>query len=181
MNIESAILGVLSWKSFSGYDLKKIFEQSPIMHWSGNNNQIYKALTKLHRDGLATTEVLYQENAPVRKVYSITDKGLSQLKKAILETPDEPEWRKTFLIRLAWAEMITDEELLELLAKYEEKVRDTLHMEMEKKRRGGTPGRSSREIFLWEKIYENIFLSLQNELDWIDKMRSEFINNAAQK
>lgn len=177
MNIENAILGILSWKAQSGYDLKKIFEQSPIMYWSGNNNQIYKTLTKLRRDGLATSEVLYQENAPVRKIYSITDKGLNELKEAILETPDEPEWRKAFLIQLAWADMLTDEELLELLAKYEEKVRNTLLMEMEKKKRGKTPGRSSREIFLWEKIYENIFLSLRNELDWIDKMRSEFMNN----
>lgn len=179
MNIESAILGILSWKSQSGYDLKKIFEQSPIMYWSGNNNQIYKALTKLHRGGLATTEVLYQESAPVRKVYSITDKGLTELKETVLETPDGPEWKKAFLIQLAWAEMITDDEFLELLKKYEEKVRNTLLMEKEKKRRGEMPDRSSREIFLWEKIYENIFLSLQSELDWIDKMRSEFINNVA--
>lgn len=176
MNIESAILGILSWKPQSGYDMKKLFEQSPIMYWSGNNNQIYKALTKLHRDGLATTQVLYQERSPVRKVYSITDKGLDELKKAILETPEEPEWRKAFLIQLAWADLITDEELLELLSKYEEKVRNTLLMEMEKKNRGGTPGRSSREVFLWEKIYENIFSSLRNELKWIDDMRSEFIS-----
>ena len=58
-------------------------------------------------------------------------------------------------------------------------MRNALLMEKEKKRRGGCiPERSSREKFLWEKIYENIFSTLQNELDWIDKMRTELKNNA---
>ncbi|GMQ61968.1 hypothetical protein [Vallitalea maricola] len=75
-----------------------------------------------------------------------------------MDIPDEPEWRKTFLIQLAWADMITDEELVQLLVKYEEKIRNTLLMEKEKKRRESyIPNRSSREKFLWEKIYENIF------------------------
>ena len=44
MTLEYAILGLLSWKPFSGYDLKKIFSDSPIYYWSGNNNQIYRTL-----------------------------------------------------------------------------------------------------------------------------------------
>ena len=43
MSIHHAILGLLSWKPHTGYDLKKVFEDSAFMHWSGNNNQIYRA------------------------------------------------------------------------------------------------------------------------------------------
>lgn len=174
MNIEYAILGLLSWKPSSGYDLKKIIEESPIMYWSGNNNQIYKALIQLEKDGFATTVVQHQENSPSRKIYSITEKGLEELKRSILTIPEAPEWRKTFLIQLAWADMLTDEELQEFLSKYEEEIRLELLMEKEKKRRGSyIPDRTSREKFLWDKIYENIFSSLQNELDWVEKMRTE--------
>ena len=42
MTIKYAILGLLSWKPFSGYDLKKIFVDSASLYWSGNNNQIYR-------------------------------------------------------------------------------------------------------------------------------------------
>lgn len=174
MNIESAILGVLSWKSLSGYDLKKIFEQSSIMYWSGNNNQIYKALTNLHKNGLATTEIQYQESSPSRKIYSITEKGLEALKAAILDTPNEPEYRKTFLMQLAWADLISDKELIELLLSYKEKINNMLIIESEKKRRGNhIPNRSKRENFLWDKIYENVFSSLSNELNWIDSVLKE--------
>ncbi|RPI32756.1 MAG: DUF4180 domain-containing protein, partial [Chloroflexota bacterium] len=42
MDIKFAILGYLSWRPFSGYDLKKLFADSAAFYWSGNNNQIYR-------------------------------------------------------------------------------------------------------------------------------------------
>jgi DNA-binding PadR family transcriptional regulator len=47
MTINFAVLGILSYQPMSGYDLKKIMQDSVYMHWSGNNNQIYKALLEL--------------------------------------------------------------------------------------------------------------------------------------
>ncbi len=47
MQIDYAILGLLSWKPLTGYDVKRVMQDSPFLYWSGNNNQIYKALTKL--------------------------------------------------------------------------------------------------------------------------------------
>ena len=57
MSIKLAILGMLSWKSSTGYELKKIFEDSSFMYWSGNNNQIYKALLNVKRQILANSNV----------------------------------------------------------------------------------------------------------------------------
>jgi len=44
MTIQFAVLGLLSGKPSSGYELKKVFEDSPYLYWSGNNNKIYKSL-----------------------------------------------------------------------------------------------------------------------------------------
>lgn len=49
MTIEDAILGLLSWRALSGYNMKKLFEESPTLYWSGNNNEVYRALLSLHR------------------------------------------------------------------------------------------------------------------------------------
>lgn len=67
MSIKLAILGILSWKSSTGYELKKIFEDSSFMYWSGNNNQIYKALLNIK------PEVLVPKNTcqPASKKSSI--------------------------------------------------------------------------------------------------------------
>ncbi|GLI04173.1 hypothetical protein YDYSG_02030 [Paenibacillus tyrfis] len=62
MSIQLAILGILSWKSSTGYELKKIFEDSSFMYWSGNNNQIYKALMNMENNVFVSNEVVHQDN-----------------------------------------------------------------------------------------------------------------------
>ncbi|MBA3075528.1 MAG: PadR family transcriptional regulator, partial [Anaerolineae bacterium] len=72
MDLQSTILGLLSWKPFSGYDLKGIISESDLFYWSGNNNQIYKILLELQQAGLVTFEVHEQESLPAKKIYSVT-------------------------------------------------------------------------------------------------------------
>jgi DNA-binding PadR family transcriptional regulator len=174
MNIKCAILGLLSWKPSTGYDLKKVFEESSIMYWSGNNNQIYKTLIQLHNDGLVNSEVQHQESSPSKKIYSITDKGLDELRNWVLSVPESPEFKKTFLIQLAWADSLSPAELDSLLSKYEEEIKIQLILQQEKKRRGiNVPNRTPRETYIWNMIFENIISSYQNELKWVDTMRTE--------
>jgi len=111
MSIDYAILGILSSKSLTGYDLKKIIQESPFMYWSGNNNQIYRSLVKLHDKGFVTNEVEYQESSPSKKVYTITKEGISELKDWVLSSPEPPEFKKMFLIQLAWSDQLNSEEL----------------------------------------------------------------------
>ena len=174
MSIDYAILGILSYKSLTGYDIKKIIQDSPFMYWSANNNQIYKSLVGLHEEGYVTSEVHYQEGSPSKKIYSITKDGLDELKKWVLSSPEPPEIKKTFLIQLAWADQLNAKELYDLLSNYENEIRMQLLMQQEKKLRGVfSPGRTPREIFLWDMIYDNIISSYKNELDWIQRLRRE--------
>ena len=119
MDLRNTILGLLSWKSFSGYDLKRIISNSEVFYWSGNNNQIYKSLIELQKEGLVTHQVQFQESLPVKKIYSITDHGLTELQQNLLAIPQIPEIHNGFLIQLAWAELLSDDEVLNLLGKYQ--------------------------------------------------------------
>lgn len=173
MTIDYAILGLLSWKPMTGYDIKRIIQDSPIMYWSGNNNQIYKALLKLLDDGCVTSETQYQESAPNKKVYSITEEGEASLKQWILDTePERPELKKTFLIQLSWASELGPEEIAGLIDRYEETVKQQAAMyREEKKRQVNFPNRSEKERFLWEMTYENICMTYESELRWIEQLR----------
>lgn len=174
MSIKYAILGLLSWKPSTGYELKKIFEESSSMYWSGNNNQIYKALVQLHDDGLVTNETEHQEGLPSKKIYTITSEGIDELKDWVLTSTDAPEFKKPFLIQLAWSELLNNKELFELLTKYEDEIKMQLILQQEKMRRGSvSPARSNREKFLWTMIDENILSSYHNELEWIQKVRNQ--------
>jgi len=172
MLINHAILGILSYKSLTGYDLKKIMQESPFMYWSGNNNQIYKALVELHKEGFVTNEVYHQDNAPSKKVYTITDEGLAELKRWSLSIPEEPEIKKPFLVQLAWTGQLSNSELDDLLTQYEQEIKEQILLRQERGRRGYfAPNRTPRETAIWDLIYNNVMSSYTNELDWIIQIR----------
>jgi DNA-binding PadR family transcriptional regulator len=173
MSIKDAILGFLSWMPLTGYDLKKLFEDSAVFHWSGNNNQIYKALVELHDEGLVTLEVQQQPDAPPRKIYTITDAGRAALREAVLSDPELPQRRHDFFVQLAWADQLSDDELKDLLGRYEEEVRTELQMIHERReRKKGSPQRTPREAFLWDMLMDNWIGFFENEARWIYKVRA---------
>ena len=174
MDLRSAILGLLSWKPSSGYDLKRIISDSDIFYWSGNNNQIYKSLLELQKEGLVSYQVQLQESLPAKKIYSITAQGLSALHRSLLAEPQVPELHKSFLIQLAWAEILSDEEILSLLEKYAGEIENRLRMLQEQAARPGrSPQRSKREQYLWRRVADNLIAAYQTELDWVRQTRQE--------
>lgn len=174
MTIHYAILGLLSWKPSSGYELKKIFEDSPYLYWSGNNNQIYKSLLQLQKDELITYETIHQDGAPSKKIYSLTKKGMAEFKNWIMTTSIAPEFKKPFLIQLAWSDMLSKSELSELLINYEKEIETQLNLQKEKyDHEKDWPNRSARETFLWNMISVNLMTTFQSELDWVRKVRQQ--------
>jgi PadR family transcriptional regulator AphA len=175
MDIKYAILGFLSWKPLTGYELKKLMVNAEGFYWTGNNNQIYTSLVQLHKDGQVTIEVQHQERYPSRKVYTITPDGLSILRKWLLSSPELPQFRKSFLVQLAWADLLESAELDQLLEKYESELRMQLLMLKERVRRGSNanPDRTPREKYLWHMISENCALSYETEISWVSQIRKE--------
>ncbi|RPH75219.1 PadR family transcriptional regulator [bacterium] len=173
MTIQYAILGLLNWRPFSGYELKKVFADSSVFYWSGNNNQIYTALVQLHKEKLVTQEIEHQETLPARKTYTITPEGQAVLKRWLLSAPELPEFHNNFLIQLTWADMLEPKELDSLLANYEAELSVQILMQQEKARRPATsPSRTPREVYLWEMISHNIVSIYENELSWVHQLRS---------
>lgn len=172
MVIKYAILGLLSRQDMSGYDLKKVFENSSYMHWSGNNNQIYKSLVQLLEEGLAVSRTVHQEGAPTKKLYSITPTGIHALKSWVLSPPEAPEMHKTFLIQLSCADILDDAELQHLLHKYEEQLESILAIETEKRKRGvASSGRTPRESYLLDMVLDNTISAYKTELLWAAKLK----------
>ena len=67
MHLEHAILGFLSYQPFTGYELKRLFDQSIRHFWPADQSQIYKTLSKLAEKKYASIEVIHQEDRPSRK------------------------------------------------------------------------------------------------------------------
>jgi len=179
MSINYAILGMLSFKPLTGYDLKKIMQDSSFMYWSGNNNQIYKTLLELENGNLVKSEVYHQSGSPSKKVYTITDMGLAELKKWTQSIPEAFEIKNSFLIQLAWSDLLSNEELEQLLNQYEQEIEGRLFIEKKKAETSFFKhGRTSRENALWKLINENILMSYQSELEWVRKVKETLTNDA---
>ena len=185
MSIELAILGLLNLRPLTGYDIKKMFAGSAVIYWSGNNNQIYTTLVKLHENELVTVEVELHADRPSRKIYSITAKGQAELKKWLLSEPESPQLKNSFLIQLAWADQLSPDELDTLLGKYESEMRMQVSMlRTQERQRNISPSgtlrdayinlalaRTVREAKLWNMIQENWISFYENELKWVRKLR----------
>jgi PadR family transcriptional regulator, regulatory protein AphA len=190
MSIEYAILGLLSWRPLSGYDLKKMFQDSVALYWSGNNNEIYRTLVNLHKQGQVSMEVLPQENLPARKIYTITEKGGAELKKWLLKTTDLPQVKHTLLIQLAWADQLSAPELDGLLARYEDELTTQFWLSQSQGKQkidarakphqvylDVSQARTEREAYLWGMIQQNWTSYYENELAWLRKLRFELANH----
>lgn len=151
-----------------------MFADSATLHWSGNNNQIYKTLIELHKENLVTQAIQHQEDHPSRKIYTITDKGLSELRQWVLTAPELLLVKHSFLIQLAWADQLTADELDALLGKYEEEVyAQLLLLQMQSQRKINVPDRTSRERYLWDMVMKNWISLYDNELKWVRQLRLE--------
>lgn len=175
MSIKYAILGFLSWRPMSGYDVKKMFGDTEFIYWAGSNNQIYSTLIEMQHEGLVSSEVQQPERGPARKVYTVTQAGLAELRKWLGSAPEPPELRNTFLLQLAWADRLDAGELDALLAGYERQVELQLMMARETARRDRSersePRRTERERYLWERITQNRISFCEQELAWARETR----------
>ena len=115
MSLKHAILGFLSYKPFSGYDLKKAFDHSVRHFWPANQSQIYRTLAQMTDEGLVEKEVVEREERLDMKIYSITETGRTELHNWLAAPLPQKETREPFLIQVFFGGKLSDEELLNLL------------------------------------------------------------------
>lgn len=171
MLIKQVILGLLSEMPLTGYDLKKRFSGSALLPWSGNNNQIYKALLELHDEELVTIEVQQQEGKPQRKLYTLTDKGHEALRQWLESTPEIAQFDSPLLIQLLWADRLDKSALRPALEAYEEELRVHIAMQREHIRRQAGVSSvqqdgdslAARAAAHWIALYEL-------HLDWVHQL-----------
>jgi len=103
----------------TGYQLSKDFNESYKYIWYANSSQIYNELCKMEQDGWLTSKRVIQDEKPNKRVYSITEKGRSEL-LSWLSTPATDVMstitsKSAFLLRVLFAGYTSKESSLTLL------------------------------------------------------------------
>ncbi len=169
MTVAFALLGFLAGAPQSGYDLKKRLAASESLHWSGNNNQVYRALTELHRDGLVSQEVQEPRDGPARKVYALTRAGRGALREWIRAETEPPEFHSPIVVKLLGAQAAPAADRDAALAAYAEQLRVRLLALAERARRDADAdaGAPPRRAALRRLIEQHAEVHHRAELNWV--------------
>ncbi len=114
MALRYAILGLLNYHNVTGYDLKKMFDDSIRNFWYASMSQIYRELNALEEKKYVSSAIQPQSDRPDKRIYSITEAGRLAFKQWITNFPEKlsKEKRDEFCLRLFFGSNLTKDELI---------------------------------------------------------------------
>jgi PadR family transcriptional regulator, regulatory protein AphA len=96
----NALLGLLSLRPMSGYDIRALISESIGHFWSESYGQIYPGLKRLAAAGLVEKKTQRQHGRPDRHVYSLTGEGRARLREWLKLPVVEEVPRQELLLKL---------------------------------------------------------------------------------
>jgi PadR family transcriptional regulator, regulatory protein AphA len=120
MSLQYAILGLLTYTSITGYNLKTLFDKSINHFWKASLSQIYRELSALEEKGYVTSNILPQEDRPDKRVYNITGEGEKAFHEWLIKFPEilSGSNRDEFMVRIFFGSKLGDNELKQQLKRY---------------------------------------------------------------
>lgn len=173
MSLEFAVLGFLNYQPYTGYDLKKIFDNSVQHFWHADQSQIYRTLARLTQQGYVRMKKIPQEDRPDRKVYTITKVGRRELLKWLSAPPPLGEPHSASLVQVFFAGRLSNEDVLAKFEGFADAMRAMLA------RYDRVPGQivpyqeeinSPREYFFWMLTLENGIATMRTNLAWAESV-----------
>jgi PadR family transcriptional regulator, regulatory protein AphA len=118
MNLQYAILGLLTYFPLTGYNLGKIFAGVIENFWHASLSQIYRELADMEKKGLVTSSIEAQNDRPDRRVYGITVAGREIFASWLNSTPESytTPRRDAFSLRIFFSAKMSPNQLKEQLS-----------------------------------------------------------------
>jgi DNA-binding PadR family transcriptional regulator len=168
MSLKHGLLGFLSYGPKTGYDLSKMFFE-PLRP---SLSQIYRKLNLLAEEGLVECERVDQEKLPNKNVFTITDKGMDELKKWLKEPPEFVVPRETLLTKLWYGSRVSKKDMVTDIKKYSKKLR----VEVDKYKTMVKPAIKSDlwgsadplDRFYWTLVVDRTIAQYEALLEWTD-------------
>lgn len=95
-----AVLGMLTLKPMSGYEMRAVIQQSIGNFWSESFGQIYPTLKALEKEGAIRQLPGGTRSKRERNVYDITQRGRDELHRWLASPPYAPPKRNELLLKV---------------------------------------------------------------------------------
>ena len=123
MSLRFGLLGLLSTRPMSGYELARTFDEALSAVWSAGHSQIYPELARLEESGL----IRVAETGPRgRKVYAVTAQGGREFRDWLLHTEPDRAIRNEPLLRTMFLSLVKPNEATEYLDEELQREREVL-------------------------------------------------------
>jgi len=162
-----AVLGLLTIKPLSGYEMSKIIQKSIGHFWSESNGQLYPTLNQLLKDGFVTRTQPNTTSKKTAHIYAITEAGQIALQNWLQEQRETKNiHRDEELLRLFFGCNVPSNISLELLNARKKRAQETLnkffaiHNELDE---------SSEHYLYWLICLKNGVYSAKAEIEWCDE------------
>jgi PadR family transcriptional regulator AphA len=174
-----AILGVLSLKPGSGYDIKKFCDQSIAHFWNENYGHIYPVLKQLEQEGLITKKIEQTAGKPSRHVYQITLEGKAELQDWLLLPAESVPVRSEFLLKLAFGANIPKEIMIANIRKAKERITAQLeeYLQIEQAFTGDAKAREKAGYPYWLATLRYGIMSVRAAIQWCDETIESISNH----
>ncbi|MGB0560402.1 MAG: PadR family transcriptional regulator [Spirulinaceae cyanobacterium] len=100
MALAHTILTLLNHGPCSGYDISKRFEEGVGCYWQASQQQIYRELGKMAKQGWVRHESIPQAGKPDKKIYELTTEGEAELHRWFTEPTEPTPIREDLLVKV---------------------------------------------------------------------------------
>ena len=121
-----AVLGMLTRGPRTGYDIRREIGLSVRHFWSESYGQVYPGLKELVRDGLATVEAAGGDGRPERKLYTLTDAGLAELRRWLGKPVVPQPSRNELLLKLFFGRYADPDQLVAVVERARARQADAI-------------------------------------------------------
>ena len=116
MDVRTICLGILTRGDFTGYEIKKLFEDGRYHYFvEASFGSIYPALSKLTEDGLVSVREEAQAKRPDRKIYSITPEGRRAFLASLLGPLPDDRFRSPFLFAMMFSDLLPADRIEDMI------------------------------------------------------------------
>lgn len=171
MVLARVILGLLDLASMTGYEVKRHCDTTIKHFWYADKAQIYRTLSQLTEDGLATVETVPGVRAPDRQVHRITDRGRETLNAWLSSKLDHQPERHAFLARLFFSGGLAESQLAELLETRRAAAQSLIEALADM--RVSMPEVTDRRARLRRATLDNGIAHARTELNWLTTLQEE--------
>lgn len=109
------ILGCLSIKPMSAYEIKSFINRSIAHFWSESEGQLYPTLRKLSDEGMVIGAEEISQKLKTKIVYSITKSGKKALKQWLAAEVNNIPYRNEILLKVFFGSEVKEETTIKLL------------------------------------------------------------------